>query len=488
MCSPVVSVVGEVPPDELLQPHLQARRRLVPELLPCQADVGVRVGHVAIAGHLHHVLLGLHPQVPLQDGHQRGHRDRRRVPEVEDPVLRRPPLLAARAGAPPRRVQRRQAAAHDVVDVGEVPGEGDVVSAPVHRDGLPLEDVACEGEVGHVGASPRPVHGEEAESGDGEAVDVVVGVGDLLAGLLGGGVERRRPVGAVRLRERDAVVEAVDGGGGRPHDGRLRVGVLAGLEEGDEAGDVGVHVRRRVLHGVAHAGLRRQVEHVREGHDVEELGQEAAVVDVALHDEHAVGAQQRAAGLLEGRVVVVVEVVDAHHAVAALAERQRAVRADEARGARDEHGQPGALGGPGGPPRRRRRADLALPVKAAPGRGEVAGGGVDEGVDAEVGGRHGDQEERPQEHGPRGREAAVQVTAHRARPLHLHLPRRRRVQVLLQHSHPPRMRSIHRHSGGGQRKKELLQVTIGLFFFRLNRDRQAASDFHRRPLLLLLLV
>jgi hypothetical protein len=36
--------------------------------------------------------------------------------------------------------------------------------------------------------------------------------------------------------------------------------------------------------------------------------------------------------------------------------------------------------------------------------------------------------------------------------------------------------------------KELLQVTIGLFFFRLNRDRQAALDFHRRPLLLLLLV
>jgi hypothetical protein len=86
-------------------------------------------------------------------------------------------------------------------------------------------------------------------------------------------------------REGDAVVEAVDGGGGGPDDGRLRVGVLAGLEEGDEAGDVGVDVRRRVLHGIAHVGLRREVEHVGEGHDVEELGQEAAVVDVALHDE-----------------------------------------------------------------------------------------------------------------------------------------------------------------------------------------------------------
>jgi hypothetical protein len=437
----VVSVVGEVPPDELLQPHLQARRGLVAELLPGQADVCVRVGHVAIAGHLHHVLLGLHPQVPLQDGHQRGHRDGRRVPQVEDPVRRRAALLAAGAGAPARRVQRRQAAAHDVVDVGEVPGEVDAVPAPVHRDGLPLEDVAGEGEVGHVGAPPRTVHGEEAEAGDGEAVDVVVGVGDLLAGLLGGGVQRRRPVGAVRLREGDAVVEAVDGGGGRPHDGRLRVGVLAGLEEGHEAGDVGVHVRRRVLHGVAHAGLRREVEHVGEGHHVEELGQEAAVVDVALHHEHAVGAQQRAPGLLQRGVVVGVEVVEAQDAVAALAQRQRAVRAHEAGGARDEHGQPGALRGPRRPPRRRRRPDLPLPVQPAPRRREVAGGGVHDGVDAQVRGRHGHQEERPQEHGPRGREATVQVPAHRPRPLHLHLPRRRRVQVLLQHSHPPRMRS-----------------------------------------------
>ncbi|RLN13157.1 hypothetical protein C2845_PM09G05200 [Panicum miliaceum] len=440
MRSPVVSVVGEVPPHELLQPHLQARRRLVPELLPGQADVGVRVRHVAIAGHLHYVLLRLHPQVPLQDRHQRGHRHRRRVPEVEDPVRRRAALLAAGAGAPPRRVQRRQAAAHDVVDVGEVPGEVDVVPAPVHRDGLPLEDVPGEGEVGHVGAAPGPVHGEEAEPRDGEAVDVVVRVGDLLAGLLGGGVERRRLVGAVRLREGDAVVEAVDGGGGRPDDGRLRVGVLAGLEEGDEPRDVGVHVRGRVLHGVAHPSLRGEVEHVGEGHDVEELGQEAAVVDVALHDEHAVGAQQRAAGLLERRVVVGVEVVDADDAVAALAQGQRAVRAHEPGRARHQHGQPGALGGPRRPPRRRRRPDLPLPVQAAPRRGEVARRGVNEGVNAEVRGRHGHQEERPQEHGPRGREAAVDVPAHRPRPLHLHLPRRRRVQVLLQHPHPPRMR------------------------------------------------
>uniref|UniRef100_A0A8R7UZT1 Uncharacterized protein n=1 Tax=Triticum urartu TaxID=4572 RepID=A0A8R7UZT1_TRIUA len=429
--APVVPVVGEVPPDELLEPHLEAGGGLVPELLPRQADVGVREGHVPVPGHLHHVLLRVHPQVPLQDRHQRRHRHRRRVPQVEDPVRRRPALPPARPRAPPRRVQRRQAPAHDVVDVREVPGEVHVVPAPVHGDRLPLEDVPGEGEVGHVRPPPGSVHGEEAEAGHGQAVDVVVCVGDLLAGLLGGRVERRRPVRAVRLREGHRVVEPVDGGGGRPHHGRLRVRLLARLQERHQPRDVGVHVRRRVLHGVPHPGLRRQVEHVREGHHVEELGEQAAVVDVALHHEHAVRRQQRAPGLLQRRVVVLVEVVDADHAVAALPQGQRAVRAHEPGGAGHQHGQSRALRRPGRPAGRRRRADLPLPVQAAPGRGEVARRGVDEGVEAEVRGRHGHEEERPQEHGARGGEAPVQLPGHGTRPLDLHLARRRRQHVLL---------------------------------------------------------
>ncbi|BAS81319.1 Os02g0791450, partial [Oryza sativa Japonica Group] len=397
-------VVGEVPLDELLEPDVEVGGRLVAELLPREGDVGVREWHVAIAGHLDHVLLGLHAEVLLQDGHQVGHRHRRGVAEVEDPVGRRPALLAPGAGALPGRVERAEAALDDVVDVGEVAGEVDAVLAAVHRDGLPLQDVAGEGEVGHVRPPPWPVHGEEAESGDGEAVDVVVRVGDLLAGLLGGGVQRRRLVSAVALREGHLVVEAVDGGGGGPDDGRLRVGVLACLEEGDEAGDVGVHVGRRVLHGVAHARLRREVEHVREGHDVEELGEEAAVVDVALDDEHPVRGEQRPARLLERGVVVGVEVVDADDAVAALAEREGAVRADEPGGARHEHRHPRARRRPGRPPRRGGRADLALPVQPAPGGGEVLGRGVDEGLEAEVRRGHGDEEERPEEHGAGRRE------------------------------------------------------------------------------------
>ena len=76
-----------------------------------------------------------------------------------------------------------------------------------------MEDVLGEEKVSHVGSPPGAVDGEEAESGEGEAVDVVVGVGDLLAGFLGGGVEAGGLVGAVELGERVLGVEAVDGAG-----------------------------------------------------------------------------------------------------------------------------------------------------------------------------------------------------------------------------------------------------------------------------------
>ena len=70
---------------------------------------------------------------------------------------------------------------------------------------------------------------------------MVVGVSDGLAGFLGGGVERCRAVGAVLLGE-----------------GRL--------------------------HGALHPGLRRQVQHVRERHSLEQLFQQERVVDVGVGD------------------------------------------------------------------------------------------------------------------------------------------------------------------------------------------------------------
>jgi hypothetical protein len=79
-------------------------------------------------------------------------------------------------------------------------------------------------------------------------------------------------------------------------------------------------------------------------------------------------------------------------------------------------------------------------VQAAPGGNQVLGGGVDEGLEAEVGRRHGDEEQRPQEHGAGGREAAVELSVHGACPLDLHLAWGGGEEVLLQHPHLERRR------------------------------------------------
>ncbi|KAL8129720.1 hypothetical protein V2J09_018875 [Rumex salicifolius] len=203
--------------------------RFIPEIFPGRAYVGVGERNVAVSGHVDPILLGFDFQLLLQNVDQDRHRHRLSVAEVVNSVRSGTRFLAARPGALAGGVQGPQAALDDVVNVGEVAGQVGTVLSPVHRDGLPLEDVACEGEISHVGPAPRAVDGEEAEPGDGEAVDVVVGVGDLLAGFFGGGVEAGGAVCAIGLGEGDAVVEPVDGAGGGPNDGGLGSCRHAGL-------------------------------------------------------------------------------------------------------------------------------------------------------------------------------------------------------------------------------------------------------------------
>ncbi|CAA7396200.1 unnamed protein product [Spirodela intermedia] len=402
------AVVVDVPLDELAEAGGEVGGGLVAEVPVGEAYVGVGVGDVPISGHPHDVLLGLHPEQALQDGHQARYRHRRGVAEVVHPELRRPALLptAGHAGALLGGVEGPQAALYDVVDEGEVPRHLPLaVGGLEDGDLLPLQDVLGEEEVGHVGPPPGPVHGEEAEPGEGEPVDMVV--------------DRGGAVGAVGLGEGVGLVEPVDGGGRSPDDGRLRVGTLGGgLQQRHEAGDVGLDVGLRVAHGVAHAGLRGEVQDVREGDDVEELGEEGSIVDVALHHEDTALGEQHLAAPLQRGVVVGVEVIEPQHAVAALLQGQRAVGAHEARGAGDQHRHPPR------PVRRRGLPHLALPRGAphggaAPGvegRGQEAPmGGVGDAGRGVGGGQRGivDGEEEDEDEG--GEEGAAEDELRRRR-------------------------------------------------------------------------
>ena len=96
----------------------------------------------------------------------------------------------------------------DVVDVGEVAA---AVAHVEDLDGVAAAQLLGEPEIGHIGPAHGAVHGEEAQAGGRDGVELGVSRGHELVGLLGGGVEGYRRVDAVLLGERNFLVAAVNG-------------------------------------------------------------------------------------------------------------------------------------------------------------------------------------------------------------------------------------------------------------------------------------
>ena len=320
-------------------------------------------GHIAIPRHLHNVPLCLDFQQPLENSHQISHWNRGGVSEIENPQLSGTTLLATTPSALVGGVQSPQTALDNVIDVGEVPSDSAVVGALEDRNGFALENVSGEEEVGHVRSSPGTVDREEAQTGEREAIDVVVSVSNLFAGFLSSSVEASRLVGAVFLGERDFGVQSVDGARGGPDDGRLGVSRFTDLEEIDEASDVAVNVGAGVFHGVPDAGLSGQMHNVGERDHLEELLEERRVVDVSFHHEHPAPLQEGLPRSLERRIVVIVEVVQPQNAVPASFQGRRDMGAHEPGGSGDENRDAAAGADMGG------GSDTLLPSGASPGVG-----------------------------------------------------------------------------------------------------------------------
>lgn len=234
---------------------------------------------------------------------------------------------------------------HDAPDaLDDIVDEGEVAAAVAHvedLDGVAAAQLLGEAEVGHVGPAHGAVHREEAQTGRGDGVELGVGGGHELVGLLGGGVERRRRVDAVLLGERHLFVAAVDRAGARVDQVLDRV-VAAGLEHVEEADEVALEVGARVLDGVADARLGGEVHHDVEAVLGEQALDEGGVAQVAAHEGEAalcIGLGQHAqAGFLDTGVVVAVEVVEADDGVIGLLEQLLdEERTDEAGRSGDEN-------------------------------------------------------------------------------------------------------------------------------------------------------
>lgn len=232
-------------------------------------------------------------------------------------------------------------APHALDNVGDV---GEVAAAVAHiedLDGVAATQLLGEAEVGHVGPAHGTIHREEAQSGRRDGVELGVGGGHELVGLLGGCVERHRRVDAVLLGERNLLVAAVDRAGAGVDEVLDRV-MAAGLEHIEESDEVALEVGARVLDGVADTGLGSEVHHYIEAVLCEQALDEGGVAQVAAHEGEAavcVGLGQHAqAGVLDTGVVVAVEVVETDDNVIGLLDQHLdEERADKAGSSGDEY-------------------------------------------------------------------------------------------------------------------------------------------------------
>lgn len=170
-------VVALIPLSEGPQAVLERRRGLVAQVALERRGVGVGDGHVAWL-HGHELLVGLEVVVGRQHALLHQHALQRvdeveqvlgvRVADVVDAVRgeRQPVLAHLHLGG---GVHNSPHALDDVVDVGEV------AAAVAHVEDL--DDVAAaqflgEAEVGHVGPAHGTVHGEEAQTGGRDGVEL----------------------------------------------------------------------------------------------------------------------------------------------------------------------------------------------------------------------------------------------------------------------------------------------------------------------------
>ena len=214
---------------------------------------------------------------------------------------------------------------HDVIDIGEIAA---AVAVVVDLDGLALEQLVREAEIGHIRTAGGAVDGEEAEARGRDVVQLGIAVGEEFVALLGRRIQAHGIVHPIVRAERNFLVAAVDAAGagvdqvldpavsgipglGRPGNAVIRV--PARLQDVVEPDHIALDVRIRVLDAIPDPRLRREVHDDIEVVFLEEAVDEGLVGKVAL--DELVGVPRGLGGLLpdlaqaillERRIIVVV--------------------------------------------------------------------------------------------------------------------------------------------------------------------------------------
>ena len=321
----VLHVLVLVPPHRPANALVEGDRRGVSQEVVRLAHVRARVGDVPrlIGQHLHFCVP---PYVLLDDRYEFFQARAAPLPEVENLV-----------GVGP--VDGAHDAVHDVVDVGVVPARAPVTELlELEAAGHAIDEL----EGGHVRPAAWSVDREETQSGDVEPVEVVVGVRQELACLLGRGVRAHGVVDALVLAEEGRLRPAVHARRAG-EDEVLDAELVAELHEVGGPAYVRMDVDVGILDGGTDAGAGGHVAHPARTLVLEQREHELLVTDVAaVHGQAsrvvrgAHLAETAEVVLLDADVVIVVHLVDDHDGITPGEQVHRHRRADEARAAGDE--------------------------------------------------------------------------------------------------------------------------------------------------------
>ena len=172
----------------------------------------------------------------------------------------------------------------DVGDVGIVATRRSVAE---DRDGTAGVDQRSELCDGQIGAIAGPEGGEESQTRDGQAVEVMEGMGQQFAGLLRGGIGADGEIDGVGLSEGSIRPVTVDAGAGGVNETGPGIKPAGGLEEVDRPQHVDLGICGRVFNAWPDPGACGQVDD-RVGSCLrDDSGDRRAVADVEDYEAEA---------------------------------------------------------------------------------------------------------------------------------------------------------------------------------------------------------
>ncbi|MNI56319.1 hypothetical protein D3C73_1113140 [compost metagenome] len=146
---------------------------------------------------------------------------------------------------------------NDIVDIGKVTAQLAIV---VNIDWLTSQHGLGEFEQRHIGAPPRAIDGKETQASGRDTIQMRIGMRHQLIGLLRCRIERDWVIDGILGGKRHFTVHAINRAG-RGIDQMLDTMMAAPFKNGQMPHQVTVGISKGVFQGIAHSGLRRQMDY-----------------------------------------------------------------------------------------------------------------------------------------------------------------------------------------------------------------------------------